>query len=73
MKTEPMIFPIGGAIVCPDIRFESISAEDIRIHVGQLNQEYKYGMVCDGVRWASKNSREWVVCIAFDFDLVPNT
>ena len=66
MDIEKKPFLIRGAIVLADSIMEKRNGDEMIISLGKTNREYKYGMLFDGLPWASKDGKEWVLALVFD-------
>ncbi len=58
------IFPISGAVCFADADFDGET-----IHLKPMNPEYRFGMVKDGVKWASKDGKLFVIALSVKQEL----
>lgn len=60
-----MRFPLGGAVVFPEIKVVEVDGKPGWEMPKKTNEEYKFGMVtADGTRWASKDGKRYYLAIA---------
>lgn len=65
MGKQIKVFKICGAVVFAD---NIVDDDTSTIQIGTLNNEYKYGMLYDGMMWASKDAKEWVLALEYGVD-----
>ena len=70
MKKQRKVFLIHGAIVFADAIFDDSNENDPIINLESINEEYRYGMLFDGLMWASKNAEDWVLALAYGTDAI---
>ena len=60
-----MRFPLGGAVVFPEIKVVEVDGKPGWEMPKKANEEYKVGMVtADGTSWASKDGKKYCLAIA---------
>lgn len=69
LDIEKKPFLIRGAIVLADSVMEKGNSDEMLIVLGKTNREYKYGMLFDGLPWASKDGKEWVLALVFGSEI----
>lgn len=66
LADKNLVFNIDGAAVFQNIEKVTSDTGEIAYRLPEMDKSYRYGMLYDGMKWASKDGKDFVLAINFE-------